>query len=135
MRPAWCLAGAGAIAATAVALLVRRVEVAGDSMRPTLEPGDRLVLARVGRVQPGDLLAVRDPRLPERVVVKRLAELSPKGLVVLGDNPGSSTDSRHFGPVDPRAVKGRAVYRYAPEHRRGPLIPSWPSTRPQRGYP
>lgn len=111
---------AAALAGAALAG-VRRVEVAGDSMRPTLEPGDRLVLFRIGRVRPGDLLAVPDPRRPDRVVVKRLAEVSADGLVVLGDNAGASTDSRQFGAVARRAVRGRAVYRYAPDHRRGPL--------------
>ena len=103
--------------------LVRRVEVVGDSMRPTLEAGDRLLLRRALRVtlRPGDLVAVADPRQPIRIVVKRLASISPDGLHVLGDDPGASTDSRHFGPVAADHVRGRVVYRYHPAHRRARL--------------
>ncbi len=97
------------------------MEVVGDSMRPTLEPGDRLVLSRLRRARPGDLVAVADPRQPERLVVKRLVEVSPAGLTVLGDNPAASTDSRTFGPVAVDAVRGRVVYRYHPKSRRGRL--------------
>ncbi|MBA3267203.1 MAG: nickel-type superoxide dismutase maturation protease [Acidimicrobiia bacterium] len=100
---------------------ITRMEVVGDSMRPTLEPGDRLVLSRSRRIRPGDLVAVVDPRQARRIVVKRVAEVSPAGLTVLGDNPSASTDSRVFGPVSPAAVRGRVVYRYHPPPRRGRL--------------
>jgi nickel-type superoxide dismutase maturation protease len=112
-----------------VALLWRRrattVEVAGDSMRPTLDPGDRLVVIRIGRrpVRPGDLVTVPDPRRPERVMVKRVAAVTGGSVVVEGDNPAASTDSRTFGPVPTSTLGGRVVYRYWPEGRRG---------RPQR---
>jgi nickel-type superoxide dismutase maturation protease len=98
---------------------LRRVEVVGESMRPTLEPGDRLFLARTRRVRAGDLVAVRDPRHPGRTVVKRVAAVSPAGLTVLGDNPPASTDSRSFGTVAAHALRGRVVYRYHPAPRRG----------------
>src|SRR5205823_12371876 len=73
---------------------LRRVEVAGDSMRPTLEPGDRLVVWAPGPVRAGDLVAVRDPRNPARTVVKRVAAVGGEGVAVVGDNPDASTDSR-----------------------------------------
>ena len=98
-----------------------RVEVVGDSMRPTLDPGDRLVLSRVGRPRPGDLVALADPRAPARTVVKRLVEVSSAGLTVLGDNPAASTDSRVFGRVPAGSLRGRVVYRYHPAARRGIL--------------
>lgn len=101
---------------------VGRVEVTGGSMRPSLEPGDRLVVVRGLPVREGDVVAVRDPRAEARVLVKRATVLWPDGSVeVGGDAPDASTDSRHFGPVDRRLVEGRAVYRYWPEARRGRL--------------
>lgn len=113
--------GAGWLARSAIG----RVEVVGDSMRPTLEPGDRLLVRRTGRragdLLPGDLVAVADPRQPGRVVVKRLVAVGPAGLEVHGDNTAASTDSRTYGPVSPTAVRGRAVYRYHPAPRRGRL--------------
>lgn len=111
--------GAGLLAvAVWAARRVHRVEVVGDSMRPTLEAGDRLVLWRGGRVRAGDLVAVADPRGQDRTVVKRLASTGPDGLTVLGDNPAASTDSRTFGPVAAEALRGRVVYRYHPADRR-----------------
>ncbi len=99
-----------------------RLEVDGDSMRPSLEPGDRLLVVRAP-VRPGDLVAFPDPRRPERTLVKRVSACGRDGLTVRGDNAGASTDSRTFGPVPRSRVLGRAVYRYFPDSRRGLLYP------------
>ena len=106
-----------------VALLrsLRRVEVVGDSMLPALRPGDRLLVLRPARVRPGDVVAVTDPRLAARTMVKRVAARSADGVTVVGDNAGASTDSRHLGPLAPAAIQGRAFYRYFPAGRRGRL--------------
>ena len=98
-----------------------RVEVTGDSMLPALRPGDRLLVLRHARARPGDVVALADPRRPSRVLVKRVAGRGPEGITVLGDNPAASTDSRALGPVTRAAVRGRAVYRYFPDSRRGLL--------------
>ena len=98
-----------------------RVEVVGDSMLPALAPGDRLVVVRGGRAAVGDIVAVIDPRTPARTLVKRVAARRPEGVIVLGDNAAASTDSRVLGPVAEAAIRGRAVYRYHPESRRGRL--------------
>ena len=98
---------------------VRRLEVHGNSMCPTLSPGDRLIAVRGLRVRPGDVVAVRDPRQPARIIVKRAAARTPAGWQIVGDNPEESTDSRTFGPVGPEQLLGRIVYRYHPEARAG----------------
>jgi nickel-type superoxide dismutase maturation protease len=98
-----------------------RVEVEGESMAPALRPGDRLLLLRPGRPRVGDVVAVADPRHADRTLVKRVAAVGPEGLTVLGDNGAASTDSRELGPVAPASVRGRVVYRYGPDHRRGPV--------------
>jgi nickel-type superoxide dismutase maturation protease len=111
-----------AVAAGAVGLrLVRRVEVRGASMRPTLEPGDRLLVLAWRRIRAGDLVALSDPRQPARTLVKRVARVDDARLTVLGDDPAVSTDSRSFGPVPRSSVLGRAVYRYGPSRRAGPI--------------
>ena len=98
-----------------------RVQVTGDSMAPALRPGDRLVVWRTRRLRPGDIAVAADPRDPSRPLVKRVVSLAADGAVLLGDNPPSSTDSRHFGPVGRERLRGRAVYRYAPSDRAGRL--------------
>lgn len=120
-RGHYLLAGTALVGAGLAGLAARRVEVRGDSMRPTLEPGDRLVVVRTRRCRPGHLVALADPRQPWRLVVKRVETASAAGVTVRGDNAGTSTDSRHYGPVAPGSVRGRAVYRYSPEWRRGRL--------------
>ncbi|MGH9205786.1 MAG: nickel-type superoxide dismutase maturation protease [Acidimicrobiales bacterium] len=123
----------GAAAAAVMWRSFRRVEVVGGSMSPALLPGDRLVVvARPWRPprwpRPGEVIAVRDPREPSRVLVKRVVGVDrPKGMLeVAGDAPDASTDSRRFGPVPRASVVGRAVYRYAPAARSGPG--PWPGS-------
>jgi nickel-type superoxide dismutase maturation protease len=96
------------------------VAVDGDSMRPALTPGDRVLVVRAA-ARVGDIVAVRDPRRPDRTMLKRVASIDGDRIVVLGDNAGASTDSRTFGPVDRASIVGRAVYRYAPVSRAGRL--------------
>jgi nickel-type superoxide dismutase maturation protease len=111
---------------TLVARCVRRVEVTGGSMAPSLLEGDRLVVVAPPwgtRVAPGDVVALPDPRAPGRLLVKRVAgvDRARATVDVRGDAAESSTDSRTFGPVPRASVVGRAVYRYAPPGRTGPL--------------
>lgn len=98
-------------------------------MRPTLVPGDRLVVLRGRRARPGDVVTVRGARPGGPTMVKRVAAVAAAGVVVHGDNPSASTDSRHLGPL-PR-VLGRAVYRYWPPDRAGPIEPA-PGVRSAR---
>ena len=117
-------AAAGALAAlagTLVALRPRRVVVEGRSMEPTLAEGDRLLVVRAWRVGPGDLVAFHDPREPRRLLVKRVTSILGDDVMVHGDNPPASTDSRAFGPVSRRALLGRVLRRYqrgAPQRSR-----------------
>jgi len=94
-------------------------------MRPTLEPGDWLLCdptayrERAPRV--GELVLVPDPRLPSRLLVKRVSEVHDGGreLFVRGDDPAGSSDSRAFGPVAADGVEGRPWFRYRPLRRAG----------------
>jgi nickel-type superoxide dismutase maturation protease len=120
-RPRWgvlLLAAAGAVAG---GLIPRRVAVEGRSMEPTLLSGDRLLVVRGSAPRVGDIVAVRDPRPGRRLLVKRVVSVRGDEVVVEGDNQRSSTDSWDFGPVDRRAILGRAVYRYGPPGRSGRL--------------
>ena len=101
-----------------------RFVVADTSMRPTLSPGDRIVAVPYLRPRIGDVIVFRHPQQQRTVAVKRVTATTAGGdLVVSGDNPNVSTDSRHFGPLSRRLVIGRVVYRYGPPERRGRLSP------------
>jgi signal peptidase I len=104
-----------------------RVVVAGESMRPTLAPGDQLLAIAGGTVRRGDVVVVRAPDR-EIEMVKRVAGvpgdrvrigdedrmLGPDEFLVVGDDPDRSTDGRSFGPVSASAVAGVVVLRYLP---------------------
>ncbi len=106
------------------AALCRRlviIDVRGESMRPALAPGDRVLMRRIrlGAVRRGDVVVIAAPEPHEglekadRWRIKRVAALPgdpvppgipvtervvPAGrLVVLGDNARHSVDSRTTG--------------------------------------
>ncbi|KAK1280154.1 hypothetical protein QJS04_geneDACA004840 [Acorus gramineus] len=109
---------------------VFQAQVYGTSMYPTLnESGDVVLIERVsprlGRVRSGDVVHLRSPRIPKRIVCKRVVAVEgdpvpgsffdrtvPEGHVwVEGDNPYTSRDSRDFGPVPTQMVEGRVFCR------------------------
>lgn len=118
------------------------ITVSGDSMSPTLQPGDRVLVMRWTRPRrPGRLVVVDQPsrsddrkwfwpaapEKPRRLLVKRLAGIAPQGLIVLGDNAGASTDSREFGAVPEKHVYGivwrRLLAAPEPPPKAGILLP------------
>ena len=90
-------------------------------MAPTLEDGDWL-LVDAGRHEPaaGEVVVVRDPRDPGRLLVKRVIETLPDGsLVVAGDHPAHRDDAGSIGRVGSDLVIGRPWLRYWPPFRFG----------------
>ncbi|MBW3612386.1 MAG: nickel-type superoxide dismutase maturation protease [Chloroflexi bacterium] len=125
MRPVRGLIGP-LVACLGVAVFVRRqldvVEVRGQSMLPTLHPGDRLVAVRLHRPpRPGEIVIAPDPRQRGRELVKRVLSADASGISLRGDNPAGSTDARAFGAIHPELVAWRVVMRYWPPRRIGPL--------------
>jgi nickel-type superoxide dismutase maturation protease len=117
------MAAVGAALAPGLVHLVRswraRVTVAGESMEPTLRPGDWLLVDptafRRRPPKPGQLVVAPDPRQPDRELVKRVAAVDLDGrLLLAGDARDASTDSRTFGAVDPATVRGRPWLRIKP---------------------
>jgi phage repressor protein C with HTH and peptisase S24 domain len=98
--------------------------VANRSMRPTLEPGDRLLLDYRRRPVAGDLVVAR---LPGGVVaVKRAAErrrtdLGEPGWWLLSDNAAEGADSRRYGAVSEADVMAVVRRRIWPLRRRRPV--------------
>ncbi len=104
-----------------------RVSVVGDSMQPTLAPGDWLLAdPEAFTAAPpvvGDLVLAPDPRAPSRLLVKRVSGVYEGGtaLWLTGDAPNATTDSDVFGSVSAATVVGRPWFRYWPPSRIGPI--------------
>jgi len=97
----------------------RRFRVEDESMRPTIEPGDYVLVNRWAyRVRPprrGDLVVVRDPELSDRFLVKRVSETQASTQIRLeGDNAAVSRDSRAFGAVPLDRIVGKVWLRLKP---------------------
>ncbi|MBH76694.1 MAG: S26 family signal peptidase [Dehalococcoidia bacterium] len=95
-------------------------------MTPALAHGDYVIADVFAYAQrppvPGDVVLSRDPREKSRIIAKRVAVIGEEGAVILlGDNPEHSTDSRTFGPVPLSDVTGRIIWRYWPFYRFGPV--------------
>lgn len=87
------------------------VDVAGDSMVPTLDAGDTVLVRWGARPRIGRVVVAEWPRHPGVLVVKRVARQDGARWWLEGDNPGASEDSRVLGAVPPAAVRGRVLVR------------------------
>ncbi|RXH84100.1 hypothetical protein DVH24_026999 [Malus domestica] len=112
--------------------------VYGPSMLPTLNISGDVLLSehvshRIGKVGPGDLVLVRSPTDPRKIVTKRVLGMQgdkvtyfvdpkhsdrlhttvvPKGHVwIQGDNIYSSFDSRTYGPIPYGLIQGKVFCR------------------------
>ena len=95
--------------------------VAGDSMRPRLRAGDRLLVDYRRPPVPGDVVVARAPGRPllvKRAVERRTTELGEPGWWLLSDDPRQGTDSRTFGPVAEADIVAVVVLRIWPLVRR-----------------
>ncbi|XP_024961811.1 mitochondrial inner membrane protease subunit 1-like isoform X1 [Cynara cardunculus var. scolymus] len=115
--------------------------VYGPSMLPTFNLSGEIVLlesisTRYGKVGSGDVVIVRSPENPRKVITKRIIGMEgdsityvvdpinsdrtetlvvPKGHIwVEGDNIYSSNDSRNFGPVPYGLLQGKVFLKIWP---------------------
>ncbi|XP_048331981.1 mitochondrial ATP-independent inner membrane protease subunit 1a-like isoform X2 [Ziziphus jujuba] len=117
----------------------------GPSMLPTLSlTGDLLLAERIstrfGMVRRGDIVLVRSPKVPTKVVTKRLIGMEGDSVTYIvdpensdrcetivghvwveGDNIYVSNDSRKFGPVPYGLLQGKVFWRIWPPKVFGPL--------------
>ncbi|MEU7693738.1 MULTISPECIES: S26 family signal peptidase [Microbispora] len=129
----------GGAAAMAARRSLRVVEVHGESMEPSLRSGDRVLVRtlRTGRrVRRGDIVVISRVGPGEGVtldggtnlVIKRAAAVAgdpvppgfealgetrvpPGRLLVLGDDPSRSTDSRQWGLLPESRITGVVIRR------------------------
>jgi nickel-type superoxide dismutase maturation protease len=83
--------------------------VVGESMSPTFRHGDVLLGVRWYRVAPRQIVVARTDKL----VIKRVDQISADGIWLLGDNSLASTDSRNYGWVPRSAIIAHIWFRVA----------------------
>lgn len=121
-------AGLSSLALLALRRRLWRIQVDGNSMLPTLTPGQVVWCEAApsrGRLRPGDIVVFRvqagsQEAATEGIGIKRIQLLSAErdsasGTIRLtcdlrGDNASHSRDSRHFGRVPVDNVLARVVF-------------------------
>jgi nickel-type superoxide dismutase maturation protease len=87
----------------------RRFLVSGDSMKPTFENGQFvLVDLSPSVVSEGDIVICRHPTM-DLELVKRVMVLEEGRFFVQGDNAKESSDSRQFGWLTKEHICGKVV--------------------------
>jgi len=93
-------------AVTSYVLPWQLVTVVGQSMTPTLLPGDVVLVRHGGRITQGSLVLATFRSRPEVAVIKRAIGAADGGWLLGSDNARAGADSRQYGVADVAAVAG-----------------------------
>lgn len=86
--------------------------VDGDSMQPTLNDNDVVLIEPTDNIAVGDIVLAQHPYKQSVRMLKRVDNIDENGrFSLVGDNPQESTDSRTFGTVSIEYIYGKAVCR------------------------
>ncbi|WP_202862360.1 S24 family peptidase [Antricoccus suffuscus] len=92
-----------------------RAAVSGQSMAPTLNHGDYVMVRRGGTVRPGQVVLAEFELKPDFIVIKRVVSVDDNGLWLVGDNSAQSDASEKYGYAAPLGV---VFARYWPHPRK-----------------
>lgn len=91
--------------------------VAGDSMTPTLQEGDLVLVNPHAELRVDDIVVARHPFKQSVIIIKRIAEILPgERYLLLSDNLEESADSRSFGAIPAKDILGKAEAKIKPEN-------------------
>lgn len=94
---------------------IYRIE--GDSMEPVLMDGDEVIVNETADVAIGDVVIAQHPFKSGLIMAKRITAVDANGkFFLVGDSDGS-TDSRTFGPVSLKYIKGKVTARLSSKAR------------------
>lgn len=77
-------------------------------MLPILPPGTLVVATDLTRrYKPGHVVVILHEG---REKIKRIQDIRPGALFVVGDNQPASTDSRHFGWIPTETIRAKVIW-------------------------
>jgi nickel-type superoxide dismutase maturation protease len=84
--------------------------VSGDSMSPTLNDGDVVLIDYKARFAAGDIVLARHPYKKSVRILKRIERIDEQDRFwLVGDNQAESSDSRTFGAVSKADLLGKVT--------------------------
>ena len=88
------------------------LRVSGESMRPTLDDNDVVLVSPRSSIEVGDIVLASHPFKNSVTVLKRVFAIDAAGRIELrGDDPEESSDSRSFGSLPIDDIRGKVVCR------------------------
>lgn len=91
--------------------MIKIIKVRGGSMRPTLVPGDYMIIIKARALRPGFVVLVDHPEYG--VIVKRVVSVSGATLRLVGDGH-VTTETADMGDVAVSQVMGRVRWAVKP---------------------
>ena len=82
-------------------------KVVGHSMEPELNAGESVLASPLLSAGKGDVVIAR---VEGRDMIKRVGQVTDKYVLLVGDNPADSHDSRVYGEVSKRNILGKVFY-------------------------
>lgn len=99
-------------------LPIRKYEIKGTSMFPTLKAGEVVLASPLPYlfIKPNvnDIVVCLNPQ-DKHVIIKRIQAIKEKRFFVVGDNYKESTDSRSFGYIARKDIIGKIIYKLKTE--------------------
>ena len=87
------------------------LRVVGKSMEGTIKEGDLITFKKLNPknidLEIGDIVVAFDPRMKNKLIIKRIHLIHQNKFDLRGDNHTSSTDSRVFGLIELDLIIGK----------------------------
>jgi nickel-type superoxide dismutase maturation protease len=91
-------------------LLLAKFKVIGHSMEPLIKNRDMVLASSLfylfKKPQIGDIVAFRDT---DKILIKRVTNISKEKYFLEGDNKKDSLDSRKFGFISKQKILGKVI--------------------------
>ena len=93
-------------------LLLSRFKIKGHSMEPQYQENDSVIVSflplLLGKPKKGDVVVFEKFN---RIYIKRIGKIEEDKYFLVGDNKKDSNDSRRFGLVSRKQIKGKVLMK------------------------